>query len=131
MLSVLKLNKVHEYPQNIFEVGGCFRIDASQETGVNEFFRLSVALCGTDSNYTKIKQVFQCLLVGLGAECSFEPVEHPSFIPGRVARVLLNGKGIAYIGELSPEVLSNWDLQMPVAAFELNLSDMFELLKRV
>ncbi len=130
LLSVLKLNKVHEYPQNIFEIGDCFKADDSLETGVKEFVRLSVALCGADSDYTRIKQVFQSLMDALKVDCVFKPEDHPSFIPGRVARVFINDKGIAYIGEVSPDVLSNWDLQMPVAAFELNISDLFGILSK-
>ncbi|HII71831.1 TPA: phenylalanine--tRNA ligase subunit beta [Candidatus Woesearchaeota archaeon] len=130
MLSILKLNKVHEYPQNIFEIGSCFKIDASQETGVCEFLRLAVALCGPDSDYTKAKQAFQCLMDALDLEVRFEPADHPSFIPGRCARAFINEKSIAYIGELSPDVLDSWELKMPVSGFELNITDVFGLLKK-
>ena len=41
----------------------------------------------------------------------------------------LKGKKVAYLGEISPVVLTNWNLEMPVAALELNLSEMFEIVK--
>ncbi len=130
LMSILKLNKVHEYPQNIFEIGNCFKFDGSSETGVSEFLRLACVLCGPDVNFTKIKQIFQCLMDALAVECRFEATEHPSFIPGRVARVYINEKGIAYIGELSPFVLQNWDINMPVSCFELNMTDLYGVLKK-
>jgi len=43
--------------------------------------------------------------------------------------ILVNGKKIAYIGETRPEVLENFNLTMPVAAFELNVSELLKILK--
>ena len=52
-----------------------------------------------------------------------------SYIPGRIGRVLVKGKPVAYIGEIAPEVLSNFALEVPVSTFELNLTDLFEVMK--
>ena len=35
---------------------------------------------------------------------------------------MVDGKPAGVIGELHPQVLGNWAIQMPAAAFELNLS---------
>ncbi len=64
----------------------------------------------------------------LGFEYRIEDTEHPSFIKGRVGRVVVNDKKLAYIGEISPEVITNWELEMPVAALELNLTELYELI---
>ncbi|MEA3514154.1 MAG: phenylalanine--tRNA ligase subunit beta [Nanoarchaeota archaeon] len=127
IMEVLRSNKHNEYPQNLFNIGIVFKKDKSKETNVKEDTRLAVALCGEDSDFTKIKQVFDYLLKQI--DCSYETAEtdHPSFIPGRVARIAVNSKNIAYIGEISPAILDNFDLQMPVAAFELNLSELYEI----
>ena len=50
-----------------------------------------------------------------------------SFISGRTGRVSCKGKEVAYIGEINPQVLDNFALETPVAALELNLTDLFEL----
>ena len=55
--------------------------------------------------------------------------EHNSFIPGRVGRVSVKGKDIAYIGEIHPGVLEKFNIEMSVSALELNLTDLFELVK--
>ncbi|MFW6320477.1 MAG: hypothetical protein ACOC0Z_01395, partial [Halohasta sp.] len=47
--------------------------------------------------------------------------EHPSFIPGRVADVVVDGERVGVIGEIHPQVLVDHDLELPVAAFELRL----------
>jgi len=130
IMEVLGSNKHNEYPQNLFNIGIVFKKDKSKETNVKEDTRLAVALCGEDSDFTKIKQVFDYLLKQI--DCSYETAEteHPSFISGRVARIAVNSRNVAYIGEISPAILENFDLQMPVAAFELNLSELFEIINR-
>jgi phenylalanyl-tRNA synthetase beta chain len=60
---------------------------------------------------------------------SIAQAEHDSFIPGRVGRVSVMKKNVAYIGELHPEVLNNFEIEMPVSVFELNLTELFELVK--
>ena len=42
--------------------------------------------------------------------------------------ISLNGKNIAYIGEIHPSVLENWNLEVPVSALELNLTDLFGII---
>ena len=127
LMKVLQDNKSCEYPQNIFESGTCFKLDSGKETGVDEFVRLAVVLCSHDADFTRIKQVFDCLMSALDIEYDSKECEHPSFIPGRVARIYVGSKGVAYIGELSPEALSNWEVGMPVACFELNLTEILAL----
>ena len=63
-------------------------------------------------------------------QATYKRTTHPSFIEGRVARVAVKGKDIAYIGEISPEVLTNIGLETPVVAFELNASVVYELLRK-
>jgi phenylalanyl-tRNA synthetase beta chain len=41
-----------------------------------------------------------------------------------VARILVKGKQIGIIGEIRPEVLENWKLEMPVAAFEIEIENL-------
>ncbi len=127
LLKNLSENKHYEYPQNIFEVGPVFKKGNESETGVEEADRVAVALCGEDADYTKAKQVLENVFESLGVEAEYEETEHPSFVPGRASRVYVNGKGVVYMGEVHPEVLENFDLEMPVSTFELNISDLLEV----
>jgi len=129
LMDVLRANKNREFPQKIFEMGICFKENKEKETGVEEFTRLAVLISHTKANFTEIKQVLDYLFNLLGLEYKTEDTEHSSFIKGRVGRVIVNGKKLAYIGEISPEVITNWELEMPVAALELNLTELFELIK--
>jgi len=127
LLEVLSNNKHNEYPQNIFEMGVIFK-KGKTETGVGETTRLCVMESHKDANFTKLKQILDYLLGLLDLKAEIKEAEHPSFIPGRVGRVSVKGKNVAYIGELSPKVLSNWELVMPASCFELNLTELYKLI---
>ena len=128
LMETLSINKHNEYPQNIFTIGNSFSKDKGSETGIKEEAKLAVALSAIGSNYTKIRQVLEALLSSLGLKVVYREFNHKSFINGRSAEVLINGKQIAVLGEVSPFVLSEWKLEMPVSAFELNLSELFKIL---
>ncbi len=127
LLDVLSKNKHHDYPQNIFEQGPA---SVRKKDEIKDYERFAVVSCGPDMDYTRIKQILEALFGVLGVEYSFEETEHNSFIPGRVAGVLVKNKTVAYIGEISPKVLQNFNLQMPAAGFELNLSGLFEIINK-
>jgi len=125
LLEVLAKNKHYEYPQDIFDMGIVF---SKKGDAINERTRLAVALCSHDVDFTKIKQHLDALMRALDVKYEMMDTEHPSFIPGRVGRVNVEGKGVAYIGELHPKTLTSFALEMPVVAFELNLTDLFEVM---
>ena len=81
----------------------------------------------SDVTYTEARQILDALFNALGVEGKYKTTVHDSFIPGRVARVSVKGKDVAYIGEIHPSVLDNFELENPVVGFELNLSELFEL----
>ncbi len=125
LIEALQRNKRYEYPQHFFEIGRVFskaKPADKSDTGVKEQVRVAVALCGEDADYTAIRQVLDDLLTKLNVQAVYKETEHPSFIPGRVARVYVGKEAVAYIGELHPQVLANFDMTMPIATFELNLS---------
>ncbi|MBU3941482.1 MAG: phenylalanine--tRNA ligase subunit beta, partial [Nanoarchaeota archaeon] len=111
LMDVLKSNKNREFPQKIFEMGVCFKENKEKETGVEEFTRLAVLISHTKANFTEIKQVLDYLFNMLGLEYKTEDTEHTSFIRGRVGRIIVDDKKLAYIGEISPEVITNWELE--------------------
>ena len=75
------------------------------------------------------KQILDYLLRMLDVKYEIIEYEHESFISGRVGRAIVKGKKVAVVGEIHPQILSNFDLDMPVAVFELNLTQLFELIR--
>ncbi len=128
LLHVMKNNKHHEFPQKIFEIGTIFKKNPQEETGIKEMERLAVMVSNTRADYTEIRQILDNLFRAFNIGYSISETEHNSFIPGRVARIGVEGKGVAFIGEIHPAVIENLALQMPVAAFELNLTDLYNII---
>ena len=125
-MEVFSKNKHIEFPQKIFEEG---LVNARKGEIIQEFNRIAIATSHEKTDYTEIRQVLDYIMKCFGLSYDIEESEHGSFIEGRVGRAIVKGKKIAYLGEINPTVLESWGLEMPVAAMELNLSELFEILK--
>ncbi|MFH1212349.1 MAG: phenylalanine--tRNA ligase subunit beta [Candidatus Woesearchaeota archaeon] len=126
LLETLKNNKQHEYPHRIFDMGAVFVKDRKEETGVREDQHLAVAIAQQDADFTKIKQILDYLMRMIDAEYKTMETRNPSFLAGRAASVVCNSKEIGFLGEISPEVLENWNLDMPVSVFEIDISGLMK-----
>ena len=130
LLKILAENRHHDYPQRIFESGVCFRRDDSKETNTDEFYRLALLATHKDADFTEAKQALDYLMSSLDLKYEIEEAEHGSFVEGRVGRVVVEGKKIAYVGEIHPQVLQNWNLEMPVSGFEINITELFNIINK-
>jgi len=130
LVEVLSTNKHHPYPQNLFEVADVIMLDEREETGGRTVRRLSVAMCHAKSNFSEIKAVMNSILGNLGiTEATVEPSDLRCFIDGRTLEAKVGERTICWAGELRPEVLENWGLEMPVAGLEMDVDALYELTK--
>lgn len=130
MIEVLKTNKMKDYPQKFFAIGTVFSPNDRTPTQVQENTALSIVSAHPRADYTEIRQVVEYVLRVLGITYAFEEAEHGSFVPGRVAQLTIDGHTLGFLGELHPQVITNHGLEMPVAAAELNLTELFAHLKK-
>ncbi len=129
MMDVLKVNKMREYPQKFFSMGTVFSPNAKTPTQVEERTNACILSAHPKADYTEIRQVLEYVLRTLGMNYTIEETEHGTFVPGRVAQLKIDGHSIGVLGEVHPQVLTNLGLEMPVAALELNLTELFTHLK--
>ncbi len=122
LIEFLSKNKHAEYPQKIFEQGLIVKKD------LKDYEYLTILTAHEKANYTEIRQVLDALLSSLNLEYSIEDLEHNSFIPGRVGKIIVNKKEIGFLGEIHPIVMENFSLENPVAALEINLSELYKLI---
>ncbi len=127
LLKILKENKHNEYPQKLFEIGKILNFGNS-ETGVIESDHLSIVLTHTNANFTEIKQILDVIMSSLNLQYEIEELNHDTFIKGRSGMAKTNNKNLAILGEIHPQVLKNFDLDLPVVALELNLNELFKLI---
>jgi len=121
LLMVLENNTHRSYPQDLAEIGLVAHRDDDEPTGVAEARHAAAVLARNDASYEDAKARLQGLCGAFGVDLETPPTEHPSFIPGRAARIVVDGEPAGVIGELHPAVLVEHDLELPVAGFELRL----------
>ncbi len=123
LMEFLSSNQHVEYPQRVFEVGDVVILDKTKETRARDVRKLACAIANPKASYEEISSMVDALLANLGVDYKLKATEHRSFIPGRVAEIIVNKESIGIVGELSPAVLNNWQLEMPVAAMEMSLEE--------
>lgn len=130
-LHFLSLNKHVNLPIKIFEIGKVVKIvnargkdiENKEEKGeIKEEIHLAYTAIGPEITFTNAKQDLEFLFKNLGIkEYSIKPIEHESFINGRIGSIIVNGKEIGFIGEIHPAVLSNFGLIYTTLVFEIDL----------
>lgn len=121
LIDVLSRNIHETYPQKIFEIGTVF----GTGNPVNEEIHLGCVSAHNDTSFTEIKSILQSLLkAGFNVTSVTKTGEDPVFVQGRAANVLVDGKQIGIVGEVSPQVIENFKLRVPVSGFEIKLSGL-------
>ena len=119
LLDFLSRNTHNEYPQYIFEVG---EVVINEKKKVQTMANAAVILSDTNVSFEHVHSRLDTLAAQLGVNITLEPTVDLEYLEGRTAKILLGKKEIGMIGELSPAILERWQIYMPTAAFEINLS---------
>ncbi|MBI3840925.1 MAG: phenylalanine--tRNA ligase subunit beta [Thaumarchaeota archaeon] len=127
MMAALSGNVKSDYPQRVFEVG---RVYARSGGGVSEAWHLGCLVAHSNSNFSEAKMYLESVCRTLtGAEVSAREAEHWAFAAGRSASVGLEGAPLGSVGEVRPEALEAFGLNVPVSGLELDLSALYKRLK--
>ncbi len=115
------------YPHRIFEVGKIARKDDDHVSG--SVTRNYLGFLGADRRIglNEVSAEVGVLLYYAGV--SYDPVESgdPRFIPGRSAEITVDGTPVGVYGEVHPQVLENWGIEMPCTACEIDLDTLLRL----
>jgi len=126
LLLVLENNTHRSYPQDLSEVGFVAHRDDDddEETRVAERRTVAAVLARNDASYEDARARLAALCRAFDAHLLTPATEHPTFIDGRAAEVVVDGASAGVIGEVHPEVLVEYDLEVPVVAFEFDLNTL-------
>ncbi|MCD6448289.1 MAG: phenylalanine--tRNA ligase subunit beta [Thermoplasmata archaeon] len=119
LLEILSKNRHNELPQQIYEVGDVVKFEKNE---AKQKTMLAGVKIDARAGFTECKSIVEAILRNLGYKLDVEEKKHPSFIEGRCAFIILNGNEVGYFGEIKPSVISNFKLEYPVIAFEIDLS---------
>lgn len=119
----LQNNRSAEKPFRLFEVGDIIHLDSTQDTGARRELHLVCVVHSESSDFSEIKSVldFYCRTQGVFGEIEVRPTVHKTFIEGRTGEIFYRNQSIGFVGEIYPQVVINFGLEYPTAAFEVNL----------
>jgi len=121
-LKSLNNNRNKSLPQKLFEINEVVIPDSSKDVLSRTENKMSCIICDVVVDFTAIKQVLCNILDSLNIKnYTFKSEVNNSFIQGRCAKVFIEDREIAILGEISPIVLSNWELNYPACGFEMNI----------
>jgi len=125
LMEALRENRRRPMPQRLFEMDNVVELDDTAETGAAEYRKLALVEIGRESGYATARSVVDALVRELGWEAAYAAIDHSTFVPGRAASVAVKGQPVGILGEVHPEVLTNFGLTYPVALAELTLERVF------
>lgn len=124
LMNNLSHNIHEEYPQKIFEIGKVFSINKE----IAEKWCLGVVMSSNNIGFTETRSLLRSIVkINFGEEICTKSYENEFFITGRSANIYIKDSLIGVIGEVSPKVISEFNIRVPVSAFEIVLSDFLKL----
>jgi phenylalanyl-tRNA synthetase beta chain len=117
LMRILRHNKNRDLPQKIFEVGYVIR-------NSKNVLHLCALQAASRTSFTEIKSLTESVLREMRVEYTIESCDYSTFLPGRGAFIVVNGKKIGLFGEMAPKCITDYELTHPVMMMEMDLSDL-------
>lgn len=112
------------YPHKIFEIGKVAYICPEENTGTRTRQVLGFLTAESNANYNTAASEVASLLYFLDHKYEVRESNDPRFIPGRQAAIIIKGKEVGVFGEIHPQVLENWQIEVPCFGGELDLEEL-------
>jgi len=109
------------YPHRIFEVGKIVVPDPTENYGTSTRNYLGFLAADKLAGFNEVNAHLSALMYYISISCVLTETEDARFISGRAAEVFVQGKKAGIIGEIHPDVLTNWGIGMPCAGGEVDL----------
>ena len=111
LLKCFATNKMKGLPQYLYEIGRVYK-DREEDL-------VCFGLMREGASITTLQPYLQTLANELGKKLELVECKDPSFIRGRCAKILLNGKEGGVIGSIHPSVLEKFGLEHAIAICEI------------
>lgn len=121
LLEILSKNRHNDLPQMIYEVGEVVEIANGRPQNKT---MVSGVKIDAKTGFTECKSIVEAILRNTGIKADVREKKSGAFIDGRCASISKGGRQIGYFGEIHPSVISNFELDYPVIAFEIYASEL-------
>ncbi len=114
LMRILRHNRHRDLPQKIFEVGYVVR------NGKNSLHLCAVS-AASKTSFTESKSLAESILREIGFDYSIGICGYDTFVPGRGASMAVDEKISGIFGEVSPKVITDFEINHPIMMIELEL----------
>ena len=119
LMRIFRRNKHRDLPQRIFEVSDVV-VDEKRRK------HLCAMIMSSKVSFTEIKSYTESVLREMGMEYTIKSSDYRTFIPGRGAEIVCGGKTVGFFGEVSPQVITDYEITHPVSMFEIDITEYCE-----
>jgi phenylalanyl-tRNA synthetase beta chain len=126
LIRFASLNKHNEYPQKVFETGECVKMDIKNSDVITSTHVSSLSV-GINESFETVQSLVETLFNLLRLEYKLESAISNYYFDGRSASILINNKSVGHIGEIHPEILETYGVELPAVGFEVDLSSIPQL----
>ena len=112
------------YPHKIFEAGSVVNKALEQNYGSTTNAFVAALIADRTAGFNDTNQDLTALLYYLGVRFELKPEIDHRFIEGRCVGIYVEGKQMGIMGEIHPQVLANWNIEIPCAAFEIDVDEI-------
>jgi phenylalanyl-tRNA synthetase beta chain len=89
---------------------------------------MSIGMYGSEEDFFTLKGVVEEVISLFGKTAKFEKSNEVFLHPGRQANALLDGEKIAFLGEVHPDVLKNYDIGVRAYVAEIQVDKLFAII---
>lgn len=114
LMESLSINRSRELPQEIF---ACGDVVENLET----YPKMAAASIHSAADFSKVYAVVDSFCNMMSIDYLIKEGNDPAFIEGRCGAIFSGKNRIGVFGEIHPDVLTNFGLEHPVCAFEMDL----------
>ncbi|MBT3271911.1 MAG: phenylalanine--tRNA ligase subunit beta [Spirochaetales bacterium] len=109
------------YPHQVFEIGKVAYLDSTDNQGSVTRNWIGFMTADREANFNDLHSTVSTLFYYLSKEYTLTESEDPRYITGRCADIIFGDQKVGSIGEVNPQVLVNWGIEVPCAACEIDL----------
>ncbi len=115
------------YPHNIFETGKTAFLEPSDNSGTVTRNTLGFLSADGEVTFNEVSAHVSAVFYYMSKDYQLAELDDPRFIKGRSAKIMYNGAYAGMFGEVHPQVLENWGIQVPCTCCEIDLDTIMEV----
>jgi len=125
LLEVEAYSAKADYPHRIFEIGEAAVLDQQENHGYKTIINLGMLCSHPKTNFSEMRSFVDNIMYYTGIDkFELKSIEKSFLLKGRSAEIIYQSKSLGYFGEIHPEILEKWDINMPCSVIEIYLDKL-------